>query len=286
MMRKYPSRALTHLSGYVAAITMVVICLGMSVLYVQRGQSAAPPRPTVGVTTRPGFVPLASIRPPTDQPVDHSVDHSVDDSTRQPTKPTAPELPLDHPAPNGPPVLLWQAGTIRYRAVQHISVWNATVGEWQAASPDLTEINQPQSPGFGIDGITAAVITRGYWYVGTLVGRLEVRDVHNHWASVVDTLPERTIRAIVTDPNVPTGRTAAVAYDGYSSATPASPGHVFLTEDGGQTWRDVSGTLPDAPVTALAYEISHGHSELLATVDHHRYIMTASGTWAAVSTTQ
>jgi hypothetical protein len=275
MMRKYASRAGKQLSGYAAAVTMVMICLGMSALYLHQGQRI-PPGATVGVSPVRGIVLPASVHLPVGQ---SSVQELVQPSVTPPVEHAAPGLPLDHPTPNGPQALLWQNGATRYRAVQHISVWNATVGEWQAASPDLTEVNQPQSPGFGIDGITAADITQGNWYVGTLVGHVEVRDSHNHWASVADILPERTVSAIATDPNVPTGRIAAVAYDGYGSATPASPGHVYLTQDGGVTWSDVSGNLPDAPVTALTYGTSHGHSELLATVDHHRYAMTTLETW-------
>ncbi len=46
-------------------------------------------------------------------------------------------------------------------------------------------------------------------------------------------------------------RIAYMAYNGYSAATPANPGHVFATTDGGKHWTNISGNLPDVPVNSL-----------------------------------
>jgi photosystem II stability/assembly factor-like uncharacterized protein len=83
-----------------------------------------------------------------------------------------------------------------------------------------------------------------------------------NWSDVTSTpLPNRSITDIAVD------RTDSdivyVTFSGFNSSTPASPGHVFRSSDGGSTWTDISGTpgaltaLPDIPVTAIEID---GHS--------------------------
>jgi uncharacterized protein (TIGR03437 family) len=62
-------------------------------------------------------------------------------------------------------------------------------------------------------------------------------------------LPNRFVTAIAADPNEP--KRAYVVYSGFNVSTPTTPGHIFVTDDLGQTWRDISGDLPDVPVTAI-----------------------------------
>lgn len=65
-------------------------------------------------------------------------------------------------------------------------------------------------------------------------------------------LPNRFVTDIAPDPANP--QRAYVAYSGFDVSTPTTPGHVFLTEDGGTTWRNISGNLPDVPVLSLALD--------------------------------
>ncbi|HZN11445.1 MAG TPA: hypothetical protein VFC61_07200, partial [Blastocatellia bacterium] len=65
-------------------------------------------------------------------------------------------------------------------------------------------------------------------------------------------LPDRFVTDIALDPA--DQRRAYVSYSGFNTSTPASPGHVFATADQGQTWADISGNLPDVPVTSLAID--------------------------------
>ncbi len=63
-------------------------------------------------------------------------------------------------------------------------------------------------------------------------------------------LPNRWITAIAIDPADPNH--VYVTYGGYRrhwNFVPGSGGHVFESTDGGATWGDASGDLPDAPVT-------------------------------------
>ena len=65
-------------------------------------------------------------------------------------------------------------------------------------------------------------------------------------------LPNRWITAITIDPADPNH--VYVVYGGYRrhwNFVPGSGGHVFESSDGGETWNDASGDLPDAPATDL-----------------------------------
>jgi len=63
-------------------------------------------------------------------------------------------------------------------------------------------------------------------------------------------LPGRAIGGIAVSPI--TSTTAWAGIEAFNAATPTKPGHVFQTTDGGQTWSDVTGNLPDAPVNGIA----------------------------------
>jgi hypothetical protein len=65
-------------------------------------------------------------------------------------------------------------------------------------------------------------------------------------------LPNRWITAVTIDPADPNH--VYVTYGGYQrhwNFVPGSGGHVFESNDGGETWSDASGDLPDAPATDL-----------------------------------
>ncbi len=63
-------------------------------------------------------------------------------------------------------------------------------------------------------------------------------------------LPNRFVTDIAPDPN--DTQRAVVTYSGFNLSTPSTPGHVFLTTNSGATWSDISGDLPDVPVTSVA----------------------------------
>jgi uncharacterized protein (TIGR03437 family) len=63
-------------------------------------------------------------------------------------------------------------------------------------------------------------------------------------------LPNRFVTDIALDAN---NRQRAVAvYSGFNSATPSTPGHVFVTSNLGSSWQNISGNLPDVPVNSVA----------------------------------
>jgi photosystem II stability/assembly factor-like uncharacterized protein len=61
-------------------------------------------------------------------------------------------------------------------------------------------------------------------------------------------LPVRNVNDIVVDPLDP--RIAYVAYSGFDSGG-SGVGHLFRTIDGGQTWQNLTGSLPDMPVNTI-----------------------------------
>jgi uncharacterized repeat protein (TIGR01451 family) len=65
-------------------------------------------------------------------------------------------------------------------------------------------------------------------------------------------LPQRPVSWIAV--NRSNWRIAYIAYNGFDAATPKRPGHVFKTTDGGQTFHDITGNLPDTPVNSLVLD--------------------------------
>jgi uncharacterized protein (TIGR03437 family) len=65
-------------------------------------------------------------------------------------------------------------------------------------------------------------------------------------------LPNRFVSDIALDPN--DTKRAYVVYSGFNVNTAATPGHVFVTTDMGETWSNISGDLPDVPVTSIAID--------------------------------
>jgi photosystem II stability/assembly factor-like uncharacterized protein len=67
------------------------------------------------------------------------------------------------------------------------------------------------------------------------------------------TLPLRYVSAVAIDPSDPSGDHVYAAFGGFSRRwiDSAGVGHVFESTDGGETWLDISGNLPDAPARDL-----------------------------------
>ncbi|MEU1275948.1 hypothetical protein [Streptomyces sp. NPDC005799] len=91
----------------------------------------------------------------------------------------------------------------------------------------------------------------------------------SHYASGIDTnaggtwhrltapLPKRYVTSLTVDPHNPLHVWATYGGFTWVYVTGAGEGHVFESTDGGTTWTDRTGDLPDAPVGALT--LWHGH---------------------------
>jgi photosystem II stability/assembly factor-like uncharacterized protein len=73
-----------------------------------------------------------------------------------------------------------------------------------------------------------------------------------HQLTLPSALPNRYLSGLAIDPADPTGATVYVGFNGFSRRWIEGPGaglgHLWKTTNGGATWTDVSGNLPDIPV--------------------------------------
>lgn len=120
---------------------------------------------------------------------------------------------------------------------------------WTAISPDLTPVFYNRLG--TITTIAVAPTNSNVIWAGTDAGNVWVStDYGVNWSEVTGTLPERWVTRVVADPideNV-----AYVTFSGLKWKDPQP--HVFRTVDQGQTWTDISSSLPDAPINAFAVD--------------------------------
>ena len=95
-------------------------------------------------------------------------------------------------------------------------------------------------------------------------------------------LPDRPVSAIAVDRS--NYRIAYIAYNGFNAATPMRPGHVFKTSNGGQSFDDITGNLPDSPVNSLVLDPSYPKT-LYAGTDFGPFVTYNGGrTWFGLGT--
>src|SRR5262249_40224605 len=91
-------------------------------------------------------------------------------------------------------------------------------------------------------------------------------------------LPNRPVAQIAVDAS--NDRIAYLAYDGFSAATPKVPGHVFKTSDGGQSWLDTSGNLPDTSVNSIVLDPSFPNTLYVGTDAGAFVSFNGGGSWS------
>lgn len=143
--------------------------------------------------------------------------------------------------PSNPQVLYF--GTFR--------LWQSqdSAGKWKPVSGNLTR-------GSGtLKTIAVAPSDSNTVYVGSNDGVVQVtNDIQDGanavWINRASGLPFRSVTHIAVDPV-----DASIAYVTFSGfALTTAPGHVFKTTNGGATWLDISGNLPDLPVNDLVID--------------------------------
>ena len=77
------------------------------------------------------------------------------------------------------------------------------------------------------------------------------------------TLPDRWASRIVA--GFDSANTVYAVFNGYDASTPARPGKVFLSTDRGATWQNITGDLPDVPVSSIALDPSDANRLWIAT---------------------
>jgi photosystem II stability/assembly factor-like uncharacterized protein len=129
-------------------------------------------------------------------------------------------------------------------------------------------------------------------YAGTLNGDVRVStDRGQTWRSVAGTdagtLPVRAVTEILVDPL--NALSVYVSYSGFDSGG-SGRGHVFHTSDGGQTWTDISGNLPDVPVNTLLLDpdsLGSGSARVLyagTDIGVYRATLDGTGNWQPFGT--
>jgi hypothetical protein len=139
--------------------------------------------------------------------------------------------------------------------------------EWRAISDVLADGATQESV---ISTIAIAPGDSNRMYVGTGTGAVYVTQSllspSPTWTRASSGLPARWITRIAVSP--------FNAYVAYLTVSGFGSGHVFVTRDGGATWSDISGDLPDVPVSAIV--TSRQRAGVL-------YIATDLGVWITTS---
>ena len=82
-------------------------------------------------------------------------------------------------------------------------------------------------------------------------------NVNGSWQQVTlpSGVPNRYLAGVTIDPSDASGKTAYLVVNGFSRRFTEGPGagvgHLYRTADGGATWSDVSGSLPDVPASSF-----------------------------------
>jgi photosystem II stability/assembly factor-like uncharacterized protein len=117
---------------------------------------------------------------------------------------------------------------------------------WTAVSPDLSNGPSTGNSPFGtITTIDVSPADGNVIYAGTDDGNVWVTtDGGSGWSKISEDLPVRWITSVAADPWKP--EAAYVTLSGYrwDEYLP----HIFRTTDYGESWTDISGNLPEAPV--------------------------------------
>ena len=121
---------------------------------------------------------------------------------------------------------------------------------WQAISPDLSRGLEDSRVGT-VTTIAVAPSNSEVIYAGTDDGKVWVTsDYGENWQDISGDLPFRWVTRVKVDPQ--RDSTVYVTFSGLRWRDPQS--HVFCSEDMGQSWRDISSNLPDAPLNAFAVD--------------------------------
>jgi uncharacterized repeat protein (TIGR01451 family) len=96
-------------------------------------------------------------------------------------------------------------------------------------------------------------------------------------------LPNRPVTQFAVDRS--NWRTAYISYAGFDQATPGTPGHVWKTTDGGQTWANITHELPNVPVNSIVVDAAFPNT-LYAGTDIGPYVTSdGGGSWQRMNST-
>ena len=122
-----------------------------------------------------------------------------------------------------------------------------------------------------IQSIAVAPSDSDVIYVGLTEGTARATfDGGENWFDITGSnFPPRNITRIAVHPEDP--ETVFLVFSGFNVQTPDSPGHVFMSTDGGSSWDDLSFDLPDAPLSGVVVDIRDDYAGV--------YVGGALGVW-------
>ncbi len=151
---------------------------------------------------------------------------------------------------NTPIVMDKNNTSILYTGTNHLYRSTDRAVSWDQISPDLTDGEHPSgASGYGtITTIDVSESDPNFIYIGTDDGNVQMTPNGGlTWSNISAGLPERYVSRVSVDPN--DALTCYVTLSGYRYVD-YQP-HVLKTTDGGQTWIDVSGNLPEVPANDI-----------------------------------
>lgn len=145
---------------------------------------------------------------------------------------------------------------------------------WTAISPDLTVPPGGEADPFAVvTVVTPPPAGTRVMYAGTSNGLVwRSSDLGRSWDPAPLGIGKGWVTRVAVDPSDPVR--AWVSLSGYGDRP-----HVLATIDGGRTWTDASGDLPDAPVNDLLVLPGRG---LAAASDLGVYVTSGRGEWLAL----
>lgn len=157
--------------------------------------------------------------------------------------------------PNNPQILYYGANRLYKTANQAFS--------WQPVSPDLTNGDAGSGVVYGtITTIAVAPSNSQFIYVGTDDGNVwQTADGGGNWTNISAGLPLRWVTRVAADPY--DEQTVYVTLSGYRYDNYLP--HVFRSTDGGGSWQDIAGDLPEAPANDIIVDPSLDSTLYLAT---------------------
>ncbi len=162
------------------------------------------------------------------------------------------------------PIVLDKSNPNRlYYGTNRVYRSNSSAESWTPISPPLSTKTTAEKVVYGTTTvISIAPNACNILYVGTDDGNVWRANVDNkEWVDVSKGLPKQWVTGIAVHPQ--NEQMAYVTFSGYRTAqyTP----HVFKTIDGGQTWKDVSSNLPEAPINDVLIDAQNPKHLFLGT---------------------
>ena len=181
-----------------------------------------------------------------------------------------------------PPLVMDPSNSqILYFATNRVYQTTDGASSWTAISPDLTGGNSF----FGvISAIAVAPNDSNTVYVGTMDDMVQVTTnagagTMATWTNVSGGLPPRVVTHVAVDPA--TSTTAYATFSGFTGFGDKL-GHVFQTKNGGGSWTDISGNLPNTPVNFLVTAPDAPQTLFVGTDVGVFYTTTGGGTWTSL----